>query len=117
MTNSDVLTYEVLSDRENRQGNKIAWVIGIVLAILVFAIIWVSMRREQNEANRDALAFANNISNRVGQLEGNQTVIGKILDTNTTNLNATMLKAEGAAVNVAAQGRVLDEVVEVLYIN
>ncbi len=114
MINSDVLTYELINDKEHRHSNKLAWVIGIVFGLVVLAILWSSMRKEQTTANNRATDFAFALSNRVGALEGNQTVIGTILDATTRNLNATMLRAEGAAVNVAAQGKVLDEVVEVL---
>ncbi len=111
---SDLLTYEVLANKDCKNSNKLAWVIGIVFAFVVLAIIWAAMRNEQQVANNRATDFAFRTNERVGQLEGNQVVVGTILDTTTRNLNATMLKAEGAAVNVAAQGKVLDEVIEVL---
>ena len=110
---NDYLTYKALED-DKCGYNRIAWVIGIVLAFVVFAIFWSSMRNEQTTANNRAIDAAVNISNRVGLLEGNQVVVGNILNNTTSNVSQLLQTAAANATNVAAQGKVLDEVVEVL---
>ncbi len=110
---NDLLTYEALRDDKHREGNKIAWVIGIVLAFVVLAIVWSTMHRTQSEANRDAIAFAANTQERVGILEGNQAAVGTILTNTTTNVSKLLQTAASNATSVAAQGRILDEAIEV----
>ncbi len=110
---NDLLTYEAIRDDKHKEGRTIAWVIGIVLAFVVLAIVWSTMHRTQAEANRDAISFAANTQERVGILEGNQVAVGTILNTTTQNVSSLLQTAAANATNVAAQGKVLDEAIEV----
>lgn len=105
----DILMYEAMKGKENCSWKAIAWVIGIVIAVAIFAFIWQKGEDRTIRANERLTDFAVSTVKGIGVLEGNQVTLGEIARNNTSDIKTLLQTASSNRTEVDSIGQTVGQ--------